>query len=234
MTRLDLLQHNAGVVAPWHLPSPPCGPDAGAARDQPVDVLTWHLGSLCPGMRILTLGCSWTMVRFRSLVARAAGVSADSVRHGHRHPRRDSMESPRGCNRRRLPRRPPAGRRRIATSYLACTWRHHVQPHEGLRALRRGRDRGPDRGVGGPGQGHGVPGERASRGGMAADVCLALPCVVADSCGSGKILELDLSTGRETASAPAPVHGGPDRLARGNAGTLEANRMPWKEEVLSW
>lgn len=80
MTRLDLLKHNAGVIGMLAPQIASLSPDARVLLiTNPVDVLTWHLKSLCPGMRIFGLGCSLDMVRLRQLIAQTARVSADHV-----------------------------------------------------------------------------------------------------------------------------------------------------------
>jgi len=80
MTRLDLLRHNASVVATLAPVLASQCPDARVLLvTNPVDVLTWHLKSLCPAMHIMGLGCSLDMIRLRHFIAWAAGVSVDSV-----------------------------------------------------------------------------------------------------------------------------------------------------------
>jgi malate dehydrogenase len=80
MTRLDLLKYNEEVVSSLAPRLASLCPDARVLLiTNPVDVLTWHFKKLCPGMQVFGLGCSLDMVRFRFLIARAAGVSVDSV-----------------------------------------------------------------------------------------------------------------------------------------------------------
>lgn len=80
MTRLDLLRHNASVITSLAPVLASQCPDARVLLvTNPVDVLTWHLKGLCPAMRIMGLGCSLDMVRLRHFIARASGVSVESV-----------------------------------------------------------------------------------------------------------------------------------------------------------
>jgi len=80
MSRLDLLRSNAAVISSLAPVLYDQCPDAQVLLvTNPVDVLTWHLKSLCPSMHVAGLGCSLDMIRLRYLIAQAAGVSADSV-----------------------------------------------------------------------------------------------------------------------------------------------------------
>lgn len=80
MTRFDLLRHNAGVIDSLAPRLASLYPDARVlVITNPVDVLTWHLKNLCPGMQVFGLGCSLDTVRFTYLIARAARVSVDSI-----------------------------------------------------------------------------------------------------------------------------------------------------------
>jgi len=80
MTRLDLLRHNAEVIGSLAPRLASLYPHARVLLiTNPVDVLTWHFKKLCPEMMVFGLGCSLDMVRFTYLIARAAGVSFDSV-----------------------------------------------------------------------------------------------------------------------------------------------------------
>ncbi|HQI82776.1 MAG TPA: malate dehydrogenase, partial [Deltaproteobacteria bacterium] len=80
MTRFDLLRSNARVIESL---APVIAARCPGARvlvvTNPVDVLTWHMGSLCPDLKVMGLGCSLDTIRLRHLIARAAGVSAASV-----------------------------------------------------------------------------------------------------------------------------------------------------------
>jgi malate dehydrogenase len=80
MTRFDLLRNNARVIESL---APRIAAQCPGARvlvvTNPVDVLTWHMGNLCPGLTVMGLGCSLDTIRLRHLIARAAGVSAASV-----------------------------------------------------------------------------------------------------------------------------------------------------------
>jgi len=202
MTRLDLLRHNAGVVGSLAPALSSLWPDARVLLvTNPVDVLTWHLGSLCPGMRVFGLGCSLDMVRFRFLVARAAGVSADSVSAMVIGTHDDSMiplvrhATVGGFPVDRLLGEEEIARIVAMTRTAGSTIVNLMKEHSGHYAAGEivaqivesvAQDRGMVFPVSvRPG------GEYGCR-----DVCLALPCIV-NSCGVGKILELDLSPGEK-------------------------------------
>lgn len=80
MTRLDLLRHNASVVSALAPRLAGLCPNARVLLvTNPVDVLTWHLTQLCPGMRVFGLGCALDTVRMRHFIASEARVSVKGI-----------------------------------------------------------------------------------------------------------------------------------------------------------
>lgn len=80
MTRLDLLRQNLQVMTGVSgLVMKFCPHARVLVVTNPVDVLTWYLKRLHPDMNVFGLGCSLDTIRFRHFIAKAAGVSVDSV-----------------------------------------------------------------------------------------------------------------------------------------------------------
>ncbi|HPJ07439.1 MAG TPA: hypothetical protein PLB09_05370 [Deltaproteobacteria bacterium] len=89
MSRLDLLRSNAAVISSLAPVLYDQCPDAQVLLvTNPVDVLTWHLKSLCPSMHVAGLGCSLDMIRLVPHRTGCGRIGGQRGGHGDRHPRR--------------------------------------------------------------------------------------------------------------------------------------------------
>jgi len=80
MTRNDLLGANLEVLEALGDDIPRCCPHAKVlVVTNPVDVLAWILADRWTGVNVFGLGCTLDTVRFRFLLAQAAGASVDAV-----------------------------------------------------------------------------------------------------------------------------------------------------------
>lgn len=204
MTRLDLLRRNAGVVGSLAPRLASLCPDARVLLvTNPVDVLTWHFRQLCPGMEVFGLGCSLDMVRFRFLIARAAGVSADSVSatvigtHDDymiplaRHASIGGVPAERLIGEDRMDEIVSATR--TAGSAIVELMKEHSGHYAAAETIARiVQSMAQDRGVVFP-----VSVSLDGRYGYE-NICLALPCVI-DRTGVGRIIEPGLGKGERAA-----------------------------------